>query len=90
MSNEEERQRQMDFIVDTLAQISARFDQAEVERRADAVRIGRIEEAFTSVARLLVRYDERASETGARLSKVEDAVVTLAKLVEGRNGGGSA
>jgi hypothetical protein len=64
--NEEERQRQMDFIINTLASLSARIDSlvesqkiSEQEQRADAVRLARLEEAFVTVSRLSQRYDER-------------------------------
>ena len=92
MSSEEDRQRQMDFILDTLAQISAKVDgladahaRSEQLRQADAVRIGRVEESFFTVTKLLVRYDERFDETETRLGKVEDAVVTLTRILEGRD-----
>ncbi|MEJ7711894.1 MAG: hypothetical protein WKF84_19000 [Pyrinomonadaceae bacterium] len=88
---DEERQRQMDFIIGTLAQLSAKVDGladahagSEQLRQADAVRIGRVEESFSTVTKLLVRYDERFDETEARLGKVEHAVVTLTKILEGR------
>ncbi len=53
---DEERQRQMDFTINTLAQLSARFDQSDLERRADAVRLLRVEDAMTSLVALAVRY----------------------------------
>ncbi|MEA2176033.1 MAG: hypothetical protein QOD00_3625 [Blastocatellia bacterium] len=99
--NEEERQRQMDFIINTLANLSAKIDglvvatnsltnaqtKSKKERRADTVRLARLEEAFVVVSRLSQRYDERLDEHQARISNVENAIVILTRLVnEGHNG----
>jgi Mg2+ and Co2+ transporter CorA len=56
---EDERQRQMDFILNNLAQISAKVDalsdaqlKSDQVQRANAVRIGRLEEAFVTLTQL--------------------------------------
>jgi hypothetical protein len=50
--SEEERQRQMDFIVNTLAQLTAKVDGMANIQKADAVRIGRLEDAFVTLKKL--------------------------------------
>ncbi len=87
---DEERQRQMDFIINTLAGVTVKVDalvdtqkqaelerkatelnrkaeheQAELERKADAVRIGRLEEAMVTLARVeqnLIRLVEKSNK----------------------------
>lgn len=92
--SEEERQRQMDFILNSLAQLAVKIDGltenvdglADIQR-ADAVRIGRLEEAFVTLTQLSERVVDRQDEHHTRLTTVEDAIVTLARLVAERNGG---
>ncbi|HEY0545381.1 MAG TPA: hypothetical protein VGC91_08410 [Pyrinomonadaceae bacterium] len=93
---DEERQRQMDFIVNTLASVSAKLytlvervdglaavqAQAELERKADAVRISRIEEAFVALYKLSERIYERLDEHQSRIVNVEDAIVILKGLLD--------
>lgn len=83
----------MDFILNTLAQLSAKIDgltnvqsKTEQEHRADALRIARLEESFVVLTRLAERFDERLDDHQTRIEGVEQAIVMLAKLVEGRNG----
>ncbi|MBA2734908.1 MAG: hypothetical protein H0U54_18750 [Acidobacteria bacterium] len=92
--SEAERQGQMDFILSNLAQVSAKVDalaDAQVKsdqvQRADAVRIGRLEESFVTLTQLSERVVDRLDEHNARITGVEDAIVTLTRLVEQRNGG---
>lgn len=92
--SEDERQRQMDFILNNLAQISAKVDalsesqlKSNQVQRADAVRISRLEEAFVTLTQLSERVVERLDEHDARITTVENAVVILTRLVEQRNGG---
>ncbi|MEJ7617160.1 MAG: hypothetical protein WKF30_09425 [Pyrinomonadaceae bacterium] len=87
---DEERQRQMDFTINALAQLSARFDQSDLERRADAVRLARVEDALTTLTALAVRYDERFDTQEARISTVEEAVVRLEQLTRKQNGNAQA
>jgi hypothetical protein len=92
--SEDERQRQMDFILNSLAQLTVKIDGltenvdglADIQR-ADAVRIGRLEEAFVTLTQLSERVVDRLDEHNARITNVEDAIVTLTRLVEQRNGG---
>jgi hypothetical protein len=58
--SEDERPRQMDFILNSLAQLTVKIDGLTENidglaniQRADAVRIGRIEEAFVTLTRLV-------------------------------------
>ncbi|HEV7374735.1 MAG TPA: hypothetical protein VGN95_08455 [Pyrinomonadaceae bacterium] len=53
--SEEERQRQMDFIVNTLAQLTAKIDGMADIQKADAIRIGRLEDAFVTLTKLSER-----------------------------------
>ncbi len=99
--SDEERQRQMDFIVNTLANVTVRLDgltekvdgmaavqaQVERERQANAVRISRLEESFVTLTQLSQRFFERLDDHEGRIGDVEQAMVMLTKLVsEGRNG----
>lgn len=85
--SEEERQRQMDFILNSLAQLTGKMDGMAEIQRADAVRVGRLEEAFVTLTQLSERVVDRLDEHNARLTTVEDAMVTLTRLVAERNGG---
>ncbi|MBV9957825.1 MAG: hypothetical protein JO360_05355 [Acidobacteria bacterium] len=83
---DEERQRQMEFIVNTLANITvlqeqAQLDrkQAELERKADAVRIGRVEESMVTLTQLnqaltqlAQRHDERLDEHQHQITNLRD------------------
>ncbi|HKR00665.1 MAG TPA: hypothetical protein VJT09_08325 [Pyrinomonadaceae bacterium] len=85
--SEDERQRQMDFIHDSLAQLTAKVDGLADIQRGDAVRTGRLEEAFVTLTRLSERVVDRLDEHNARIANVEDAIVTLTRLVEqGKSG----
>ena len=90
----DERQRLMDFIINTLAQLTAKVASlaekvgglADIQR-ADAVRVGRVEEAFVTLTQLSERVVDRLDEHNARITTVEDAIVTLTRLAEQRSGG---
>jgi t-SNARE complex subunit (syntaxin) len=91
---DEERQRQMDFIINTLANITATQERSELERQADAVRIGRLEDSMVTLTQvsetltqLVQKSDERLDEHQEQITDVREAIVILTKLVdEGRNG----
>ncbi len=105
---DEERQRQMDFIVNTLARVSTRLDvltekvdglanaqaqteqerkASELERKADAVRISRLEDAFLAFSKLSERIYERLEDHQSRIADVEGAILILTKLLNrGSNG----
>jgi hypothetical protein len=98
--SEDERQLQMDFILNALAKLTMKLDglteradslTANVDnltniQRADAVRIGRLEEAFVTLKQLSERIVERLDEHDARTTAFENAIVMLTRLVEQRNG----
>jgi hypothetical protein len=84
--SEEERQRQMDFIVNTLAQLTAKVDGMADIQKADAIRVGRLEDAFVTLTKLSERVVDRLDEHHERLDGIEQAIVTLTRLVEQRNG----
>ncbi|MBC7909385.1 MAG: hypothetical protein H7Y30_02730 [Pyrinomonadaceae bacterium] len=91
---DEDRQRTMDFILEQQAQFSVNVQkleeiqkQAELERKADAVRIGRVEESIITLTRIAQGFDERLDNQQEQITDVKQAVVMLAKIVgEGRNG----
>lgn len=83
---DEERQRQMDFIINSLAQLTAKIGNLADIQNADAVRIGRLEDAFVTLTQLQTRTVDRLDEHNGRIGSVEQAIVTLTRLVEGRNG----
>ncbi|MDT5063812.1 MAG: hypothetical protein QOH63_4271 [Acidobacteriota bacterium] len=85
--SEEERQRQMDFVVNTLAQLTAKIDGMADIQKADAVRIGRLEDAFVTLTKLSERVVDRLDEHHERIDGIEQAIITLTRLVEQRNGG---
>jgi hypothetical protein len=99
--SEDERQRQMDFILNSLAQLTVKIDSLTENvdsltenvdgltdiQRADDVRVGRLEEAFITLAQLSERVVNRPDGHNARITTVENAIVTLTRLVEQRNGG---
>jgi hypothetical protein len=84
--SEDERQRQMDFIVNTLAQLTAKVDGMADIQKADAIRVGRLEDAFVTLTKLSERVVDRLDEHHERLDGIEQAIVTLTRLVEQRNG----
>jgi hypothetical protein len=65
LMTDEHRQRQMDFIINTLANITATQERSELERKADAVRIGRLEDSMitlTQVSETLTQLAQRSDE----------------------------
>jgi hypothetical protein len=87
MSGEEERQRQVDFIINTLTQLTAKLDSIANLEKADAVRIGRLEDAFVTLTKLSERVVDHLDEHHERIAGIEQAIMTLTRLVEQRNGG---
>jgi hypothetical protein len=53
--SEDERQRRMDFILNSLAQLTVKIDGMADIQRADAVRVSRLEEAFVTLRQLSER-----------------------------------
>jgi high-affinity Fe2+/Pb2+ permease len=105
---DEQRQRQMDFIVNTLAGLTAKIDaltdthtMSELERKADAVRTGRLEESMVTLARVsetltqlaqkygerLVEHDAQINEHDSQITDVKQAIVILTKLLNERRNG---
>jgi ABC-type transporter Mla subunit MlaD len=71
---DEERQRQMDFIVETLARVSVRLEQTELERKADAVRISRLEETLVTYSELSQRIYERLDDAFVNIAQLSDNI----------------
>lgn len=84
--DDEDRQRQMDFIIHSLAQLTAKVDSMADIQKADAVRVSRLEDAFVTLTQLSERVVERLDEHRGRIDGIEQAIVALTRLVEQKNG----
>ncbi|HZH32430.1 MAG TPA: hypothetical protein VEY11_16820 [Pyrinomonadaceae bacterium] len=90
---EEERQRQIEFILDTLARLTAKTDQltdSQAAEREDSVRdrarLVRLEESFVVLTELASRHEERLDQNDRRSARLEESIAELRRLT-GRNGG---
>ena len=90
---EEERQRQIEFILDTLARLTAKTDQltdSQVAEREgsvrDRARLVRLEESFVVLTELASRHEERLDQNDRRAARLEESIAELRRLSE-RNGG---
>jgi hypothetical protein len=90
---EEERQRQMEFILDTLARLTAKTDQltdlqaAEREGSVrDRARLVRLEESFVVLTELASRHEERLDQNDRRWVRLEESIAELRRLTEGNKG----
>ena len=109
--SDEERERQIEFIINTVARLSAKVDAlvdaqkqatqerldfeqkhrvSEKERKADAVRLARVEEAYVSMMRLVERHEERLDNHETRVADIEGAIVILTRLLEKNSNGSSS
>lgn len=87
--SEDERQRQMDFILDSLARLSANTDRmAELQAR-DPQRIKRLEESFILLTQMARSHEERHDRTEARVANMEEAVALLTRIVSKDSNGES-
>lgn len=84
---DEERQRQMDFILDSLARLTATTSQLAEAQASDSeritrdrARIARLEDSFVVLTKLAESY-------GERIGGVEESVAELRRLADA--GGGS-
>lgn len=84
---EEERQRQMEFIIDTLARLTATTSQLAESNASDRARIVRLEESFVVLLELAGRYEERLDQNDRRAERLEESIAELRRLT-GRNGEG--
>ena len=92
--SDEERQRQMDFILDTLARLTANTDRiAEMQARQDERwarenehrirdrdRLARLEASFVVLTELAQRHEDRLDQGDARAANLEAAVTELRRL----------
>jgi hypothetical protein len=76
---DEERQRQMDFIMDTLARLTSTMSQLAESHARDHGRVVRLEESFVILTNLAESY-------GDRIGSVEESVAALRRL-SGADGG---
>jgi ATP phosphoribosyltransferase regulatory subunit HisZ len=84
--SDEERQRQMDFILNNLPQVTAKIDGLADIHKADDARTGRLEDAFVTLTKLEERVVDRLDERHTRIDGIEQAIVQLTRLVDGSNG----
>lgn len=85
--SEEEMQRKMDFIVETLASVTTRIDTltektdklAEAQTK-DTARIARLEASFVMLTELARSADERADRTERRVAGLEESFSILTEL----------
>ncbi len=78
---DEERQRQMDFIMDTLARLTSTMSQLAESHTRDHARVVRLEESFVILTKLAESY-------GDRIGSVEESVTALRRLSGGDVGKG--
>ncbi len=74
---DEERQRQMDFIINTLANITATQERTELERKADAVRIGRLEDSMVTLTQVSETLTQLAQKSDERLDEHQEKITDL-------------
>lgn len=98
---DEERQRQMDFIVSTLASVSAKLytltekvtelvgaqSYAELGRKTEALRTARLEDAFVAVSKLSERMAKHLGDHHSRVTNIEEAIVVLKGLLDRMSNG---
>lgn len=71
--NEEQRQRQMDFIVETLARVSVRID--SITEKVDD-----LAEKVDALADVQVKSEQEREADAVRLARLEEAFVALSQL----------
>ena len=79
--SEDERQRQMDFILDSLARLSANTDRMAEIQAHDRQRLKRLEESFVLLTEMARSHEERHDRTEARVANMEEAVALLTRIV---------
>ncbi|MDQ1558412.1 MAG: hypothetical protein QOD32_1472 [Pyrinomonadaceae bacterium] len=84
---EEERQRQIEFILDTLARLTATTSQLAESNAVDRARRVRLEESFVMLLELAGRHEERLDRNDRRAARLEESIAELRRLTE-RNGDG--
>lgn len=91
----EERQRQIEFILDTLARLTAKTDQLTDSQAAERevsvrerARLVRLEESFVVLTELASRHEERLDQNNRRSVRLEESIAELRRLTE-RNDGNS-
>ena len=82
---EEERQRQMEFILDTLARLTATTSQLAESSAVDHARRVRLEESFVMLLELAGRHEERLDQNDRRAARLEESIAELRRLT-GQNG----
>jgi hypothetical protein len=83
---EEERERQVEFILDTLARLTATTSQLAGSSTRDQSRLARLEESFVMLMELAGRHEERLDQNDRRAARLEESIAELRRLT-GRNGG---
>ncbi|MFN2454238.1 MAG: hypothetical protein ABR577_08460 [Pyrinomonadaceae bacterium] len=88
--SEEEMQRKIEFIVETLASVSTMIDKLTETQAKDAVRVSQLEESFVLLTELARSADERAdridklvevqAKDTVRVAQLEKSFVLLTEL----------
>ncbi len=78
--SEEEMQRKMEFIVETLANAALRIDKVAETQARDTARIARLEASFVMLTELARSADERADQTERRVAGLEESFSILTEL----------
>lgn len=83
---DEERQRQMDFILDTLARLTAATSQLAEAQAIDSERITRDRARIVRLEESFVILTNLAGSYGERIGSVEESVAELRRLSESNGG----
>lgn len=85
--SDEEMRRKMEFIVETLANVTTKIDSLveaqasdSAARKKDPARIARLEASFVMLTELARSADERADRTERRVAGLEESLSILTEL----------
>lgn len=79
--NEDQRQRQMDFILDSMAQLTATTNRLAESHLRDRERIARLENSSIMVTELLRRHEQRHDLADDRMINIEAALLLHLQLI---------
>lgn len=79
--NHYRRQRQMDFILNSLAQLSATTNKLAESQVRDAERLARLEDSFVGMTVMLNRHEDRYDLMDNRIIQIESCSVLLIQLI---------
>jgi hypothetical protein len=79
--NSYRRQRQTDFILNSLAQLTAKTNKLAESHVRDAGRLARLEDSFVSVTAMLNRHEDRHDDAHRRMVELESCTLLLIQLL---------